>query len=112
MITLLKKYSLLLIASIIISYILTAFILYLKPDLLTTHNSYGATSSFGSAYLKEWIDDFINIIFVFLLYREMKTLKIMSVPILILTFFSSLTGVIFFLIMNAYNTLTKNERTH
>ena len=109
MTTLLKKYSILVITSIVTSYILSALILYLSPHLLTTQTPDGARHSYNLAFLTVGIDYLINIIFVFLLYREMKTLKIMSIPILILTFFSSLIGVIFFFIINAYENLTTKQ---
>lgn len=109
MTTLLKKYSILVISSMVTSYLLTALILYMSPHLLTTQTPDGATHSFSSAYLKVGIEYLINIIFVSLLYREMKTLKIMSTPILILTFFSSLIGVIFLFIISAYEKLTTKQ---
>ena len=109
MTTLLNKYSILVIASMVTSYLLTALILYLSPHLLTTQTPDGATHSYSSAFLKDGIDYLINIIFVILLYREMKTLKIISIPILILTFFSSLIGVIFLFIINAYENLTTKQ---
>ena len=91
------------------SYLLTALILYMSPHLLTTQTPDGATHSFSSAYLKVGIDYLINIIFVFLLYSEMKKMKFMSIPILILTLFSSLVGVIFLCIINAYENLTTKQ---
>ena len=109
MTTLLKKYSILVIASIVTSYLLSALILFLSPHLLKTQMPDGATQTYSTAYLKGGIDYLINIIFIFLLYREMKTLKIMSIPILILTFFSSLIGVIFLFIINAYENLTTKQ---
>lgn len=109
MITLVKKYSILLIASNVISLLLATLILYLSPNLLTTQTPDGATQTYGITQLKVGIDFLINIIFIFLLYREMKTLKVMSTPILILTFFSSLIGVIFLFIISAYENLTTKQ---
>ncbi|MHB9142221.1 MAG: hypothetical protein ACYC25_10125 [Paludibacter sp.] len=109
MTTLLKKYSLLAIASIMTINLLTAFILLLSPHLLTTQTPDGPTQTYSIAYLKDGIEYLINIIFVFLLYREMKKLKFMSIPILILTLFSSLNGVIFLFIVNAYENLTTKQ---
>jgi len=99
----------LVIASIVISYLLAAVILLLSPHLLTTQTPDGATQTYSTAYLKDGIDYLINIIFIFLLYREMKILKIMSIPILMLTFFSGLIGVIFFFIIIAYENLTAKQ---
>ena len=106
---LLKKYSVLLIASMVASYIITALIMYFNPHLLTIQTSEGAMLTYGSKLLENGIEYLINIIFVFLMYREMKKMKFMSVPILILTLFSSSVGVIFLFIIHAYdNLITKN----
>ena len=109
MIRLLKKYTILVIASIIISRILTATILTIWPDLLTTKMPNGGTHSFGSGFLETGIEYLINIIFVFLLAKEMKNEKILSVSVLILTFFSSSIGVLFFFLILADNKLNYQQ---
>jgi hypothetical protein len=109
MTTLLKKYSILVIASMVTSYLLAALILYISPHLLTTQTPDGVTHSFSSAYLKVGIDYLINIIFVFLLYKEMKKMKFMNIPILTLTFFDSIIGIIFLFIIIAYENFTTKQ---
>ncbi len=109
MTTLLKKYSLLVIASIATTNLLTAFILSLNPQFLTTQTPDGVTVHYGSSYLKAGIEYLINIIFIIILYLDMKKLKFMSIPVLVLTFFSSLIGVIFLFIINAYDNLTSKN---
>ena len=109
MTTLLKKYSILVIASMVTSYLLSALILYISPHLLTTQTPDGVTHSFSSAYLKVGIDYLINIIFVFLLYKEMKKMKFINIPILTLTFFDSIIGIIFLFIIIAYENFTTKQ---
>ncbi len=109
MTTLLKKYSILAIASILTTSLLKALIIILSPHLPATQTPDGVIHTYNSAFLENGIDYLINIIFVFLLYREMKKLKFMSVPVLILTFFSGLMGVIFLIIINAYENLTTKQ---
>lgn len=103
---LIKKYSILVIASIVTTKLLTSFILFLCPNLLTTQTVDGATQTYSSGFLEFGIEYIINIIFVFLLYHDMKKMKFISIPILTLSFFSSIIGIIFFLFINAYENLT------
>lgn len=105
MIGLLKKYAILIIASIIIARLLTVIIMTIKPDLLTTKLPNGGTHTLGTGILETGIEYVINIIFIFLLHKEMKKEKVLSVPVLIVTFFSSLIGVLFFFLMLAENNL-------
>lgn len=104
-----KKYSILIIASIIIVRWLTATIITIWPDLLTINISEGVTRKIGSAYLERGIEYLINIVFVFLFYLEMKKEKVKSIPILILTFFSSLIGVLFLFLTLANEKFNKKQ---
>jgi hypothetical protein len=99
---LIKKYSILLVSAIILSHLLTGIILTIWPNLLTTELPGGGTSSIGNGFLTSGLDYLINIVFIILLTKEMSKERIKSIPILILTFFSSLLGVIFFLFIAAY----------
>ena len=99
---LIKKYSILLISAIVISHLLAGIILTIWPNFLTTELPEGGTSTLGNGYLTSGLDYLINIVFIILLSSEMKKERIKAIPILILTFFSSLLGVIFFLFIAAY----------
>jgi len=105
-----KKYSILIIVSIILRNLLRALIISMGPYLLMHQNENGLMHSFSSFLLEDAIEYLINIVFVILLYKEMKELKMISIPILILTFFSSPTGVIIFFIIYAYNNLITNQQ--
>ncbi len=100
---LIKKYVILLIIAIILARLTTAILLIIFPNLLTTELPNGGTSILGKEYLERGIEYILNIVFVILLSREMKQLKFKSSLILIITFFSSLIGVIFFLFVAADN---------
>jgi uncharacterized protein YqhQ len=102
---LLKKYAILVIASIIIARLLTVSIMTIWPDLLTTKLPNGGIHTLSTNFLETGIDFLINIGFIFLLAKEMKNEKIYSVPVLILTFFSSMIGVLFFFLILAENKL-------
>lgn len=101
MIGLLKKYAILVIASIIIARLITITILTIWPDLLITKLPNGGTQTLGNGFLETGIEFVVNIIFVILLIKEMKKEKISSYPVLILTFFSSVIGVLFFFLILA-----------
>lgn len=93
------------IASIVITELITFAILTIWPDLLTTKLPDGAIQTFGNGFLEGGIKSVINIIFVFLLAKDMKNEKILSLPVLVVTFFSNLIGVLFFFLILAYNKL-------
>ncbi|GET23007.1 hypothetical protein JCM18694_32530 [Prolixibacter denitrificans] len=109
---LIKKYSILLISAFILARLLTATIMAIWPDILTKHNIDGSTTTFSSDYIERLIEYLMNIVFIVLISSEFKRQKIESIPILVVTFFSSFTGVLFFLIFAAQNKLTliTNER--
>ena len=104
-----KKYTILVVASIVFVRLLTATIMTIWPDLLTTKISETLTHKISNGYLERGIAYLVNIVFVFLLYKEMEKEKVQSIPILVLTFFSSLIGVIFFLLTIAYDKFTNKQ---
>ncbi|MCK4662931.1 MAG: hypothetical protein KAT68_08705 [Bacteroidales bacterium] len=98
---LIKKYAILLIIGIVLSHLITAIILTIWPNLLTTEYPDGHTLKLGSDYLTVAFEYSINIVFIILIAKDMKRENLKSIPILILTFFYSLLGVIFFLVIIA-----------
>lgn len=102
---LLKKYVIIVVVTIVATRILTAILMTIWPDLLTTHLPNGGKSTLGTSLLSKGIEYLFNIIITYLLYNEMKKDKTVSIPILILTFFSNLVGIIFFFLITAYNKL-------
>jgi phosphoglycerol transferase MdoB-like AlkP superfamily enzyme len=99
---LIKKYTVLVISAMILSRLLTVIILTIWPNLLTIELLSGEKLTLGNRYLTSALDFLINIVFIILLAKEMNEERIKSIPILILTFFSSLLGVIFFFFISAY----------
>lgn len=98
------KYSVLVVSSIVFARLLTATILSIWPNLLTISISEGVSRKLGTGILQTEISYLVNIIIIFILSRDMKKENLKSIPILIMTFFSSLVGIIFFLL-----TLTNNK---
>ena len=105
------KYTVLVVSSIVLVQLLTATILTIWSDLLTRQNPQGFTTKFGSVYIESGIGYLFNIVFVFILYKEMQKEKVKSIPILILTFFSSLLGVIFFFLTIAFDRFNNKQFT-
>lgn len=97
-----KKYSILLVSALILSHVLTGVIMIIWPDLLTRELPNGGFSTLGTGFLTSGLEYLINIVFVLLLYKEMKKEKVKSISVLVLTLFSSLMGVLFFLFVVAY----------
>ena len=109
MIKLLKKYTILVVTSIILVRLIGATLIIFWPDLLTTKISATETHKFVPGFIETGIGYLINIIFIFLLHKEMKNQNFRSIPVLILTFFSNLLGVIFFFLIIAYNMLITKQ---
>ena len=103
------KYSVLVVSSIVVARLLTATILTIWPDILTINISEGVTRNLGRGTLESGISYLLNIIIIFLLSKDMKKENFKSIPILIMTFFSSLVGIIFFFLTLAYNKLNSNQ---
>jgi hypothetical protein len=105
---LIKKYSILLISALILARLLTAVIMVIWPDILTKENIDGSTTTFSSNYIERMFEYLMNIVFIVLISSEFKRQKIKSIPILVVTFFSSFIGVLFFLLFSAQNKLISN----
>jgi len=103
------KYSVLVVSSIVVLQLLTATILIICPDLLTINISEGVSRKLGKGNLESGISYLINIIIMFLLSKDMKKENFRSIPILIMTFFSSLVGVIFFFLVIVNNKLNSKQ---
>lgn len=105
MITLIKKYIILIIISLILVNLITATILTIWPHLLTFTISENSSRTIDTAYLKIGIGFIFNIIFVFLLLSDMRKENIRANLVLILTFFSNVIGVPFFFLILAHKKL-------
>jgi hypothetical protein len=103
------KYSILVVSSIVVARLLTVTILTIWPDLLTINISEGVSRKLGRGILETGISYLLNIIIIFLLSNDMKKENFKSVPILIMTFFSSLVGIIFFFLTIANNKLNSKQ---
>ncbi len=111
----LKKYLILAVISALIVNISIELITAFLPNLLTSQLPNGDTHSLGTIYLERALDYILNLLIVVLMYKDMKVLGIISIPILILTFLLNPIGIIFFLIVlaNKYfstNQMIPNER--
>ena len=105
MIKLIKKYTILIAASVILVAFLTLLIPDIFPNLLTTGITEDTRFTFGTAHLMWTIQYLFNIVFIFVLHKDMKKADIHAVPVLVLTFFSSFVGVLFFFLIIASKTL-------
>lgn len=103
------KYSVLVVSSIVFARLLTATILTIWPNLLTINISEGVSRKLGTGNLQTGISYLVNIIIIFLLSKDMKKENLKSIPILIMTFFSSLVGIIFFFLTIANNKLNSKQ---
>jgi len=107
---LLKKYLIIAIITMVTVKLFTAIIMSIWPDLLTMQLDNGDKNSLGIEYLSRGIEYLFNSIIIVLLYKDMKREKVVNIPILILTFFFNVLGIIFFFLTISYNKLiTPNQ---
>ena len=108
---LLKKYVILSIVTKLLTYLIAFILLTIFPKLLTTDLPHGGSVNLGIGYLETIMRYLLNILIIVFMHSDMKKINLKSIPVLILTFFSSLTGTIFFLflIFEKHN-ITKNEK--
>jgi|GEM_PF-2295046 len=107
------KYSVLVISSIVLADLLSLAILSLIPDFQTINFSESVSKILGSGIMYEGIKYLFNIIIIFILAKDMKNLNLKSNLILIMTFFSSIVGILFFLLAIANIKLNSNNiNTH
>ena len=94
---LIRKYSKILIAIYVFAYLSSEIIAYIFPNLLSFEKANGQHLNIGVGYLRTGIRYLLNVLLVFVIAKEMKCLNLKSSLILILTFFSNIMGVAFFL---------------
>ena len=78
------------------------------PDILTKANIDGSTTTFSHNYLEQVFMYVLNVVFVVLIAYDFKQQRVKSIPILVVTLFSSLMGVLFFLLFAAQKNLIAN----
>ena len=93
MIHYLKKYLILAVISALMVNVSIELITTFLPNLLTSQLPNGDTHSLGTIYLERVLDYILNLVIVVLMYKDMKVLGIISIPILILTFLLNPIGI-------------------
>lgn len=107
------KYLVLVISSIIVADLISITFLSLRPDLQTINVSERVLKILGSGIIDIGIKYLLNIVIIFILSKDLKKLNIKSHLILIITFFSSIVGIIFFFLTIANIKLnSKNIKTY
>lgn len=96
---LIKKYTILLITGLILARLLSLFIAEIWPEILIRNYDDGSFRTYSVGNIEMIIEYFVNVVFIFLIYFDLKKQEIKSAPILIITFFSCLAGVLFFLLV-------------
>jgi len=94
------KYFILLAVSFIAIKLIYGFIIFsFFPHLPSINNYDNSFYAFWKNIINLFKDFLINILFAILINKELKSLGIKSIPILAVTLFSALSGVIFYLIL-------------
>ena len=109
MIRLIKKYVIIGVIAFLSVRFLAVIILIKWPNLMSTQQPDGSIRTLDSEYLIRVIEYLFNLIIIYLLYVDMKREKVKNVPILILTFFFNLLGIIFFFLSIINNKFNNNE---
>jgi len=95
----LKKYVILMIGIYIGIAFLGAFLLMLYPDMLTVYYSPISTRVYSLSDLVAISEYLTNLIFVYLIHKDMRAINQKSILILIVTYLSSVTGIILYLVL-------------
>ena len=104
------KYSILVIVTTLVARLITSVIMMRFPMLLTQIDLDGSTTTFPLGFIERSLEYAMNILIIILMGKDLKKHNIKSLPILIVTFFFSFIGVIFFLLIAIQNKLaTKNQ---
>ena len=105
------KYGILVIITSLAARLISAILMFQWPDLLTQINSDGSISSYSFGLIEMALEYLMNIVIVILMKKDFDKQNLKSTPILIMTFFSSFVGVIFFLLISLKNKLTVKLQT-
>ena len=100
------KYAILVIVTTLIARLISAILMIQWPDLLTQFNDDGSTTSYSYGLIERALEYLMNIVILVLMKKDLDKLNLKSTPILIVTFFFSFIGVIFFLLISLQNRLT------
>ncbi|HEY6915762.1 MAG TPA: hypothetical protein VI413_13885 [Paludibacter sp.] len=95
----LRKYFFLMTGFYIGIRLIVFIVLMVFPDLLTIHFPDHSFRTVSSNYLIVALEYLTNLIFIYLINKDMKQTGQRSVPVLIVTFFYSTAGVLFYLIL-------------
>ena len=110
MMHLIRKYLILIVGSLVTVRVMTALILTIWPDLLTTQLPNGGTRTLGTTLLSGGIEYLLSVVIIYLLYNDMKKERLVNIPILLLTLFSNFAGITLFLLTIGYNKLHISNR--
>ena len=94
-----KKYFILLVSFYLGIRILAVILFNIYPDILTFDISEGVSRSFSKNYLIKLLTYLTNIVFVVLIFNDLKKVNIKSFALLVVTFFSNIVGVLFYFIL-------------
>lgn len=104
-----KKYIILFLAIQFLSTVIPVILKFVNPDIFTRQISNEVTETFGDGYFQLISRYVLNIIIIIYMSNDMNKLKMRNIWLLILTFFSGFTGIIFFLFLIFENKLITNE---
>ena len=105
-----KKYAILNIVAKLLTNLIPAILILIFPKLLTFEFPTGGYKTYSLGYLTTPISYIFNIIIATFIFRDMRKLNIQSIPILILTCLSGVTGTTIFLFISFQNKLSKYEK--
>jgi|GEM_PF-1120404 len=95
----LKKYFFLLAGFNVGIRTIVVILLFQYPRLLTIQYDEFASRTLSTNLLLYFIELLSNLIFIYLINKDLKQIHQTSIPLLIVTFFSGMTGIILYLIV-------------
>jgi hypothetical protein len=104
-----KKYFFLLAGFYLGTRIIVAILFVIFPNILTFDISQNVTRSFSQDYLVALFTYLTNIVFVISIKNDLEKISIKSIPVMIVTLFSNIVGVLFCLILQFAVDYNKNK---
>lgn len=106
------RYTVLVIVTTLIARVITAVLMMLFPMLWNHINPDGSVTTLPLGLVESALEYAMNIFIIILMKKDLDKQQVQSLPILVVTFFHSFIGVLFFLLVSLQNKLTTKTRPY
>lgn len=104
------RYTVLIIVTTLITRVIPFIVMMKFPMLLNHINPDGSVTTLPLGLAEKALEYVVNILIIILMKKDLDKQNVQSLPILMVTFFHSFIGVIFFLLVILQNKLTTKKQ--